>query len=168
MAPGLFSALKQMISRPSADGIGIAAPMTGKLIPLSEVPDEAFSGGFLGKGAAIIPADGRVYAPADAKVSSLIPSRHAVGLVTDDGCEILIHIGIDTVELDGEPFTCHVREGDRVKTGDLLITADLDRITGSGYSTHTPVLVTNSDEYASVTIGKYGDVTAGTRIMTVQ
>lgn len=174
MASGLLSTLKKMISSSpkeesaqSREADGICSPAAGRVIRLSEVPDEVFSGGVLGKGAAVIPEDGRIYAPADAIVASIAPSRHAIGLRTESGIEILLHVGIDTVELDGRPFACHVREGDRVKKGDLLLTADLAMITEQGYRTDTPVLVTNSDEYESVDIVKTGSVAAGALIMTV-
>ena len=139
----------------------LKSPITGQVVALSEVPDETFSAGILGLGAAIIPADGKVYAPVDGEISSLVDSRHAVGIQADSGAEILIHVGIDTVQLQGEGFTYHVEEGQRIHTGDLLISCDLELIKKKGYSTTTPVLVSNSDDYQEVRVIGSGAVTAG-------
>ncbi len=147
--------------------IELASPMTGKVLSIEEVPDEVFSSGALGEGAAILPTDGKVYAPADGTVSNLMDTKHAVALITDSGCEILIHVGLDTVQLEGKPFEYHVTEGQKVKKGDLLITADLKMITDAGYKTHTPVLVTNSDDYVSVKITETTDIKAGDELMTI-
>lgn len=103
----------------------ILAPMSGSVIALEQVPDSTFASGLLGKGVAIIPAVGQVIAPFPGEVASLFQTKHAIGLQSDSGIELLIHVGIDTVKLDGVPFTAHVKEGDRVQAGDLLI--ELDR-----------------------------------------
>lgn len=161
------SADEEPAAKPLVEKIEIAAPMTGTIVNIADVPDEVFSSGALGEGAAILPTDGKVYAPIDATVSSVMDSRHAVGLTTDSGCEILIHVGLDTVALEGKPFTYSIKEGDKVKKGDLLITADLDMITKAGYKLHTPVLVTNSDDYVSVKVNASGDIKAGDPLMTI-
>ena len=146
---------------PEIKAIELKSPITGQVVALSEVPDETFSAGILGLGAAIIPAEGKVYAPVDGEISSLVDSRHAVGIQTDSGAELLIHVGIDTVQLKGEGFTYHVEEGQKIHTGDLLISCDLELIKEKGYNTITPVLVSNSDDYQEVRVITSGAVTAG-------
>ncbi len=117
----------------------------GTLIPIEEVPDETFASKVLGDGAAIIPEDGKVYAPADAEVVSIFDTKHAVCLHTDGGADILIHIGIDTVKLEGKYFTSHVDNGDHVKKGDLLVEFDKDAVEKAGYNTAIPIIVTETD-----------------------
>lgn len=128
----------------------ISSPVTGKVIPLSDVKDGAFSEGLLGKGCAVVPSKGEVYAPCDGTVASLFPTKHAVGIISDSGAEILIHLGLDTVKLEGKGFEAHVKQGDKVKKGQLLITMDIDYITKEGYCLDTPVLVTNSSDYLDI------------------
>ena len=111
----------------------ILAPMSGSVIALEQVPDSTFASGLLGKGVAIIPAVGQVIAPFPGEVASLFQTKHAIGLQSDSGIELLIHVGIDTVKLDGVPFTAHVKEGDRVQAGDLLIEFDRRAILDAGY-----------------------------------
>lgn len=132
------------------DRIMLAAPMKGKTVDLSEVNDPTFSECMLGKGMAVIPADGKVYAPADGEISLVFDTLHAVSMTTDDGVEILIHVGLDTVMLKGEGYTSHVSTGDKVKKGDLLLTADLNAIKAAGYDVITPMVVCNTDDYADV------------------
>ena len=147
--------------------VEIDAPMTGKVVPLGEVPDEVFAAGVLGEGVAILPSDGRVYAPCDAVVSQMMDSRHAIGLVADNGAEILIHVGLETVALEGKPFTYHVKADQEVKKGDLLLTADLAAITKAGCKLFTPVVVTNSDDYVNIEPAKGGDIKVGEKLITV-
>lgn len=128
----------------------ILAPMKGSIKPLSESNDEAFSSGALGKGVIISPEEGSVVAPFDGIVRTLFPTKHAIGIVSDDGCEVLIHIGIDTVRLEGEGFVAHVAQGDRVNAGQTLITFDLETIQAKGYDVTSPVIVTNSDNYLDI------------------
>ncbi|NCB28973.1 MAG: PTS beta-glucoside transporter subunit IIBCA [Clostridia bacterium] len=122
---------------------GIASPLSGEVIPMNEVPDDTFASGVLGGGVAILPSEGKIVAPADATVSMLPASRHAIGLTLDDGTELLIHIGINTVELNGEGFTALVREGDKVNKGQTILTFDPAYLTAHGYSIITPVIVTD-------------------------
>lgn len=122
----------------------ITAPMTGKVLTLTEVEDEAFSGGLLGEGVAIEPTDGNLYAPASGIVTTLFPTNHAIGITTEDGTEVLIHVGMDTVELDGKGYTPKVKQGDKIEQGQLLMEIDLDLIKEAGYSVKTPVVITNS------------------------
>ena len=123
------------------------APMAGKAVPITEVPDPTFAEGMLGNGIAIEPAEGKVYAPCDATVDMMFTTGHAVSLVADNGAEILIHAGLETVSLEGKPFTVHAANGDKVKKGQLLMEVDLDAVKAAGLPTITPMVVCNTDEY---------------------
>lgn len=142
---GLFGSGKEK------NTITIGSPVAGKAVPMTEVPDETFSSGMLGKGSAVIPTSGRIVAPVSGKVLGIFRTCHAVTLRSDDGAELLIHIGIDTVKLGGEHFTPHVEKGDTVTAGQLLIKVDLEAVKAAGYNTITPLLVCNVDEYKEVT-----------------
>ena len=135
------------------------APIAGKAVSITEVPDPTFAEGMLGNGIAIIPSDGKVYAPCNAKVDMMFSTGHAVSLVSDSGAEILIHVGLETVGLEGKPFKLHANSGDTVKKGDLLIEADLEMIKAAGLNTITPVLVCNSDTYTTFDTIVGNDVT---------
>lgn len=137
----------------------ILSPLAGKAIALEDVPDPTFAEGILGLGAAVEPSEGKITAPADGTVGTLFDTHHAIGLNLDNGAELLIHIGINTVELNGEGFTAHVSEGDRVKKGQTLITFDKELIASKCYKTVTPVIVTNPDEYSAVKRVADGNVT---------
>ncbi|WP_265458942.1 beta-glucoside-specific PTS transporter subunit IIABC [Enterococcus sp. HY326] len=128
----------------------ITSPVQGTVAPLSQSKDEAFASGALGKGVVITPTEGKVVAPFDGTVMTLFPTKHAIGLVSDDGLELLIHIGIDTVQLDGKYFESFVKQGDRVTPGQTLVTFDKDAIEKAGFSTEIPVIVTNSGDYLDV------------------
>lgn len=128
----------------------IYAPCKGRVVPLAEVPDPVFADKVLGDGFAVIPADG--------EVAMVFDTLHAVTLTSTQGAEILIHIGLDTVTLKGEPFKAHVAAGDKVKKGDLLIEADLDKIEKAGLNTIIPVLICNTDDYGKISLQKEGDV----------
>ncbi len=128
----------------------VASPVNGEVKPLSEVADDAFSSGALGQGIALVPSEGKVYAPVDGEVTTFFPTGHAIGLLSNGGAEILIHVGMDTVKLDGRGFTPRVSQGSRVKKGDLLLEFDLELIQKEGYSTVTPMIVTNTDDYTAV------------------
>ena len=123
------------------------APMAGKAVPITEVPDPTFAECMLGNGIAIEPAEGKVYAPCDATVDMMFDTGHAVSLVADCGAEVLIHVGLETVSLEGKPFTVHVANGDKVKKGQLLLEANLEAIKAAGLPTITPMLICNTDEY---------------------
>lgn len=138
----------------------ILSPLAGTAIALSDVPDPTFAQGVLGQGAAVEPSDGKVYAPADAEVSTLFDTKHAIGLTLKNGAELLIHIGINTVDLNGEGFTAHVSDGDSVKQGDLLISVDKDFITKKGFKTVTPVIVTNPEDFDAVSMTASGKISA--------
>lgn len=143
----------------------IESPLTGTIIPLNEVHDEVFASEMMGKGCAIIPEEGKVYAPFDGKVVGLLDSHHAVGMESTDGVEVLIHVGMDTVKLNGRCFTIHVEEGEQVKKGQLLLEFDIPGIKEAGYEVTTPVIITNSDEFHDVQMKAEGQVTAGTQIL---
>ncbi len=128
----------------------IFAPVEGEIKSLSEVKDAAFSEGLMGKGVAIYPKAGKVVAPADGVVTTLFPTYHAIGITTDNGAEILIHVGMDTVELEGKYFTPKINQGDRVKQGDLLVEFDIKAIEEKGYSLITPVIITNHENYSEI------------------
>lgn len=141
------------VSASGSDGTAnllIHSPLKGKTVKLENVQDASFSKGVLGKGIAISPSEGKLVAPCDGIVSNLFSTGHALGITSDDGCEILIHVGIDTVRLNGKYFTIRTKQGNRVKKGDLLVEFDIDAITKEGYSLITPVLVTNSDDYFDI------------------
>ena len=125
------------------------------IVPLKNVNDPTFSEEILGKGIAIVPAEGKVYAPADGEISTVFPTGHALGLTTEDGIELLIHIGLDTVQLNGQHFTIKTEAGKKVKKGDLLVEADLEKIKEAGYDVITPMIVCNTTDFASVE-GKTG------------
>jgi len=128
----------------------IYVPVTGDMKPLNEVEDDAFALGVLGDGIAIIPSEGKVYAPFDGTVLSLFPTNHAIGIVSDGGCEILIHVGMDTVRLDGKYFEAHVKQGDKIQKGQLLIEFEIDKIKEEGYCLDTPVIIMNTNDYLDV------------------
>ena len=135
------------------------APMAGKAVPITEVPDPTFAECMLGNGIAIEPAEGKVYAPCDATVDMMFDTGHAVSLVADCGAEVLIHVGLETVSLEGKPFTVHVANGDKVKKGQLLLEADLEAIKAAGLPTITPMLICNTDEYPTFNTFVGKDVT---------
>lgn len=146
----------------------LSACLNGTVVPLAEVKDEAFSSGALGDGIAIEPSDGELVAPADGEISSTFDTHHAVGLTTDDGAELLMHIGIDTVKLGGKHFTYLVKEGDKVKKGQPLIRFELDAIKAEGYPVTTPLIVCNTDEYAAVTPKASGIVKQGDALLELK
>ena len=128
----------------------LKSPLSGKVLPLTEVPDKVFSSGAMGKGIAIDPVKGELIAPADGEITTVFPTGHAIGLTTKDGAEILIHIGMDTVELEGKGVEVFVKQGDQVRAGDLLVRFDIEAIKAAGYSVITPIVVTNTDHFADV------------------
>ena len=125
----------------------VYAPMAGKAVPISEVPDPTFAEGMLGNGIAIEPSEGKVYAPCDATVDMMFTTGHAVSLIAECGAEILIHVGLETVSLNGGPFTVHVANGDKVSKGQLLMEVDLEAVKAAGLPTITPMVICNTDDY---------------------
>ncbi|WP_214828709.1 beta-glucoside-specific PTS transporter subunit IIABC [Exiguobacterium algae] len=131
-------------------GFPVTAPIKGEVVTLNHVRDEVFSSGAMGKGVAILPTEGVVYAPFDGEVVTLYPSKHAIGLRSDTGVEVLIHIGLDTVKLDGKYFEAFVRDGQKIKEGDVLVQFELDSLVQEGYDTITPIIVTNTEFFLDV------------------
>lgn len=132
------------------DKTEVLAPLAGKVLPLSEAKDPAFAEGVMGRGVVIEPTVGEVVAPFDGTVMTLFPTNHALGLISNDGMELLIHIGIDTVQLEGKYFEALVKQGDTVKKGDVLIRFDIEAIENEGYSTQVPIIITNTPDYADI------------------
>jgi PTS system D-glucosamine-specific IIC component len=146
----------------------IYAHLKGKIIPLSDVEDEAFSQGILGKGIAIEPSVGNLYSPCNGRVESLFDTKHAVNLISENGAEILLHIGIDTVKLNGKYFSTHVNTGDEVKKGQLLINFDMEAIKNAGYKLTTPMVICNSDSYEKITVLADGKIKNGDEILKLK
>ena len=144
------------------------SPLNGQAIPLAEVKDETFAGEVLGKGMAVIPSEGVVKAPCDAEVSMVFDTKHAIGLTTESGIELLIHVGLNTVELEGKYYTVHVNDGDKVKKGQTLITFEMDKIKDAGYDVTTPMIVTNTDDFEEVTFLNAGTVNTDSRVLEVR
>lgn len=145
----------------------VTSPIAGDIIPLEQVQDATFASGLLGKGVAIMPHQGRVVAPVNGCVASLFKTKHAIGIESDEGAEVLIHVGIDTVKLNGLHFTAHIKEGDRVKQGDLLIEFDQEAIRAAGFDTTTPIIISNSDDYVDVLISGQSPVQEQAPLLTL-
>ncbi|MCB2916283.1 beta-glucoside-specific PTS transporter subunit IIABC [Streptococcus suis] len=128
----------------------VFSPLSGQILPLEKVNDATFSKKMLGEGVAIIPKDGKVYAPFDGAITSLFPTKHAIGLTSDEGVELLIHFGLETVELKGRGFVSHVSDGEKVEKGQLMLEVDVEMLVAEGYDIVTPVVVTNTQEYLDV------------------
>ena len=148
--------------------IVIAAPVSGKLISIQEVDDPTFSDEILGKGVAIIPSDGKIYAPADGTINTVVSTGHAIAMSSSDGAEILIHVGIDTVRLNGKYFTTHTYVSQKVKKGDLLLEADIEKIRAEGYDIITPVIIYNADSFSGFQAMAPADVAPGDDILILQ
>lgn len=146
----------------------LGAPVKGRAVPVAEVNDPTFSQGLLGDGVAVIPEEGKIYAPEDGTIGMVFDTLHAVSMTTEYGAEILIHVGLDTVKLKGDGFEGHVKSGDKVKKGQLLLTADLEKIKEAGYDIITPMLICNTAEYASVEAITGKSVNAGDDILRVE
>lgn len=161
------SAADQVSSQVSS-GEKIKSPMNGTVIPLSEVPDAVFSSEMLGKGFGVEPSEGKAYAPVDGEVTTVFDTKHAIGLMSKHGVELLIHIGMDTVKLNGKGFDVKVKTGDQVKAGDLLAEFDIDLIKGEGYPVTTAVVVTNTDDCEEIGEVRTGAATKDTEVLTVK
>lgn len=129
----------------------VCLPASGRVVPLAQVPDPTFAEEILGKGAAVIPEDGKFYAPVDGEITNLTDTKHALGITSTGGLELLIHIGLETVALNGKGFTLHVEEGQKIRKGDLLVECDLAYVKAQGCEIITPVIVTNADAYEAIT-----------------
>lgn len=140
------------VQNETAGRLEITAPVPGKVVPIGTVPDETFASGMLGKGFAVEPSQGKVYAPFDGICTTIFDTLHAMGLTSDGGVSVLIHVGLETVSLNGGPFTAHVKSGDRIKKGQLLLEFDMEAIRAAGYPLITPVIVANEAEIGTVTV----------------
>jgi sugar PTS system EIIA component len=148
--------------------INVHSPLSGKMLSLDEVPDPVFSQKMMGDGIAIDPAEGKVVSPVDGEIVQVFPTKHAVGIKAKNGAELLIHIGLETVSLNGEGFEAHVSEGKKVKAGDPLVTFDMDLVKEKAKSTITPVILTNGDDFTEIEKEEAGVVTAGqSQVMTI-
>lgn len=163
MFGSLKKAFKQEVK--SAD---ILSPMKGTVIPMSEVGDPTFAGEILGPGIAIVPKEGKVVSPVDGKVGVMFETKHAVSIAGPDGMEMIVHVGIDTVELKGKYFTSHKNTGDPVKAGDLLLTFDMDAIREAGYDVTVPVVICEKGNYADIEYFHGKEVEAGELIIRLK
>lgn len=145
----------------------LVSPLQGELIPLVNVKDEAFSSGALGKGLGIVPTEGKLFAPASGTVTMVFPTGHALGITTDFGAEILMHVGMDTVQLEGKYFKVHVKQGDKITQGQLLTEFDVEGIRSEGYDITTPIIVTNTNQYLDVMVVDEAEVKPGDRVITL-
>lgn len=150
------------------NGVEVDAAVDGKIMPITDVKDDVFSTKMLGDGYAIKPSDGHVYAPIGGTISTLFPTKHAIGITTEQGLEVLIHLGLDTVELKGAPFTVNIKKGDKVKRGDSLATMDIKMITDKGYDDSAIVVYTNMKLLKSVSTINSGQVTHGQKVQTIE
>jgi PTS system D-glucosamine-specific IIC component/PTS system maltose and glucose-specific IIC component len=143
----------------------IASPMTGEVIQLENVEDDVFSSKMMGDGVAILPSEGKVYAPVAGEITVTMDSNHAVGITSENGAELLIHVGIDTVEMNGEGFTSHIQKGEQVNVGDLLLEVDLSTVQDKGYDPTTMIIVTNSADYAEVKVTEEENITQADELL---
>lgn len=146
----MFGSLKKLFGGDTGSK-QILAPTDGTVIPMTQVADPTFSQEILGKGVAIVPNEGRFVAPASGEVVVMSETKHAVMIRTDEGTELLVHIGLDAVNLKGKYYEAHVKQGDRVKAGDLLVEVDLERVKEAGYDVTTPIIICNTPDYPNMT-----------------
>lgn len=164
----MFKNLFKKDNKPSKDeNVVILNPLDGEVVSLEKVPDEVFSQKMLGDGFAIIPTGEKIYAPIEGEIKVLFPTLHAISIESKEGLEILIHIGIDTVELDGKGFVSHIKLGDHVKAGDLLMSFDKKIIEDNGKDTITPIVITNMDRIKDLSID-YGIKKANEKIVDIK
>ena len=145
----------------------ISSPIKGDVLPLNQVKDEVFSAGLLGKGVAIEPKEGKVVSPVDGTLTTLFPTHHALGITSDNGAEILIHVGMDTVQLEGKCFTPKAKQGDKIKAGQVLLEFDIDGIKEAGYPVTTPVIISNSDNYLDIIGTEKKEINREEELLTV-
>lgn len=163
----MFGSLKGKFGFGKKAGEVVAAPVQGKAVAISEVSDPTFGQEILGKGVAIIPSVGRVVAPVDGVIEMVFDTKHAVSMVSDSGIQILVHVGLDTVTLKGEPFKAYVEAGQKVKTGDLLLEFDIAAIQAAGLETITPMVICNTDDYKEIKTSVDKDVVTGDTVLTL-
>ena len=148
--------------------IKITSPLKGEFIKLENLGDPAFSQGMLGEGAGVLPSEGKVYSPFDGVVNTIFPTKHAIALTSDDGVKMIIHIGIDTVNMKGKGFKSKLDNGDKVKAGQLLMEFDIKKIQKAGYSIETPVIVTNMKDFAGLKISEKAELDTSDIIFEIE
>lgn len=164
----LFQMNKEEKVKRSTDSIIVKSPIKGKVLSLEEVPDDVFAQKLLGEGIAMIPEEGTIYSPVDGEVIQLfMPSKHAIGIKSNDGVEVLIHIGIDTVKMNGDGFEAFVDTGSTVKCGQELIRFDIDKVEKNAKTVITPIVITNSNELKNIDIIANGNVDAGEEVIKI-
>lgn len=147
--------------------VEILSPLTGKIVPLNEVSDKVFASEAMGKGIAVLPTEGKVYSPVSGVITTLFNTKHAIGITSDDGVEILIHVGVDTVQLNGNHFTARAQQGDKIKAGDLLLDFDVDKIKEEGYDVVTPIIVTNHADLGELETTNAKEITARDNLISI-
>ena len=152
----------------NANDAVLVSPMNGVVVSMNEVKDEAFAACVLGDGVAVEPEEGKLFAPADGVIDNVFDSKHAIGMTTTEGVELLLHVGIDTVKLAGQHFTVGVSAGQKVKQGDLLLTFEMDAIKAAGYLCTTPMIVCNTDDYQSIQPLATGPIKAGQKLLEIK
>lgn len=167
---GLFDKLrgKEKAVEVSTEKNTLYLPIEGEVIPLEEIGDGVFSEGILGKGCGIKPKDEKVYAPVNGKITTVADTKHAVGVLSDDGVEVLIHVGMDTVDMNGNGFEILVKVGQKVQCGQALLKFSIDKIKTAGHPTTTAFIVTNSDDYSDIKVLQTGDMAKLTAVMKVE
>lgn len=165
---GLFDIFKSKAEENASPNANIIlAPMSGEAKNIAECDDQVFAQNIVGKGVMIIPSEGKVYAPVDGNIAMVADTGHAIGITSTSGLEILIHIGLDTVDLAGAPFDIKINQGQDVKKGDLLLDFDIEQIKSSGKFTQSPIIITNPDGY-EITVLKYGEVSHDDQLIEVR
>lgn len=148
---GWFNVIKKAVNAEARE-MNLSAPITGEYIPMEEINDEVFSQGILGEGCGIIPAEGNVYAPVDGEISMIADTKHAIGISTDRGLEFMIHVGMDTVEMNGTGFEVKVSNGQKIERGELLLCFDMEKIKAAGYPTDTAFVVVEKGEFSELNL----------------
>ena len=146
----------------------VSSPMNGEVLPLTRSGDPAHREEMLGKGALLIPSEGAVYAPFNGRAEMVFETRHALGLVSDDGVELLIHVGLDTVKLNGKHFRAYVKDNQIIKEGDLLLEFDMDGIKAEGYEIESPIVVTNTGNYKSIVVSAAGAIKKNETLLEIK
>lgn len=163
----MLGSLKEKLGLNKKRGEVLKAPLTGKTIAMSDVPDPTFGQEILGKGVAIIPSMGKVVAPIDGTVEMVFDTKHAISLSSDSGIQLIIHVGLDTVTLKGEPFTTYVKAGQKVKEGEILLEFDIEAIRTAGLEIITPIVICNSNDYKEITAHVGKNVNLDDEILTL-
>ena len=163
----MFGSIKEKLGLSKKTGEVLIAPLQGKAVPVTEVSDPTFGQEILGKGVAIVPSEGRVVAPVDGTIEMIFETKHAVSMTSDSGIQILIHVGLDTVKLNGSPFKAYAENGQHVKRGDLLLEFDIEAIKAAGLESITPIVICNSGDYKEIKTHVGKAVEIGDDILTL-